>query len=147
MTDSFLTQLTEGFAQLLANEDTGFSWQADGVYADGETGIYVEVVPPDPDRVVVLTVTLLTADPTLANSAFNLQARTRASRDPREVYTMDDSIQDQLLGRYPITLANGVRVTTLKYVGGGSLGVDDNQRSQRSSNLQGVAYRPGPHRL
>jgi len=148
MSDSFTTQLIEGIAQLLAADpDGGLSWQSSGVYADGETGIYVLAVPQSPDRIVSLSPAPMKASPTLSDSMFNLQTMSRSTgQDPRDVFALDDAVQNVLLGNYPLTLATGVRIGSLQYIGGASGGQDDNNRWLWASRYQLSVHRPGPHR-
>jgi len=145
---SFTTDVGEGFAQLLAAGVSGLAWQTSGTYATNVTGIYIAVVPPNPDRIVTLTVYGLGDDATYADSSAGLQVRTRsAGQDPRDAYTLDDAIADVLLGRYPLTLPNGIHVQTLMRTSSTPLGEDDNQRWEHSSNYGLELYRPGTHRL
>lgn len=145
---SFLGQLVEGFAQLLAAESIGLTYNASGVYTADQTGIVAMAVPDKPNRIVVLTPYPLGDDPSLSNSTVGLQVRSRsAGQDPRDVFTLDDSIADALLGRFPLTLPTGVRVNTLVRTSATSMGMDDSQRWGWSSNYRLTVYRPGAHRL
>ena len=145
---SFTTDVGEGFAQLLAAEVTGLAWQTTGTYAANVTGIYIAVVPPTPNRIVTLTVYGLGDDAAYAESTTGMQVRTRsAAADPRDVHDLDDAIADALLGRYPMTLPNGIRVETLIRTSATPLGQDDNQRWEHTANYSLGLYRPGAHRL
>lgn len=144
---SFTDDVLSGFAVLLAGASIGLSWDAAGVYSAGQTGVMILAVPPDPARVVALGMTWMNADPAQAISRGELQVRSRGvGADPRDVFILDDSIQDVLLGNYPLTLATGVRVSTVALLGGGSLGQDENQRWGWSSNYVLDVYRPSTHR-
>lgn len=145
---STTTDIGEGFAQLLAAEVTGLAWAPTGAYATNVTGIYIEVVPPTPNRIVTLTVYGLGDDGAYADSTVGLQVRCRsAGHDPRDVHDLDDAIADVLLGRYPLTLPNGITVQTLIRSSATPLGQDDNQRHEHSSNYTAGLHWPGTHRL
>lgn len=110
--------------------------------------MYAMSVPQSPDRVVTLSPVLLSADATQAMSVMELQVRSRsAGEDVSDVWALDDSIASVLLGNFPLTLSTDVRVSTLVFQSGGSLGQDGNQRWMWSSNFLLNVYRPGPHRL
>lgn len=146
---TFLTDLCEGVAQLLADAGVGV-WSASGVFTAEQTGITVMAVPPAPSRLITLTPYPLGDAPTLADSTVGLQIRTRsAGADPRDVLALDDAIADQLLGNYPLRLSTGVQIGTLTRTSAVSLGQDDATppRWGWSSNYRLTVYRPGPHRL
>jgi hypothetical protein len=138
----------EGFAQLLASLGTGLTWRANLAYVAGETGIYPMSLPAaTPNRAVALAPYPLSADPTLSQSEIGLQVVSRgAANDYRDVWLIDDAVQKALLGLYPITLANGVRVEALQWTSGGSMGLDDSQRCKWSSNFTVRTYRPSTNR-
>lgn len=147
----FLTDLCEGFAQLIATDADpaqNLAWLTAGVYPSGKTGIYIAHVPPDPNRIVTLTAYGYGDDATYGDTAAGLQVRSRsAGADPRDVYALDDAVADVLLGRYPMTLPTGVYVQTLARSSSTSLGMDDDQRWSHVSNFDLSLNRPGPHRL
>jgi hypothetical protein len=89
-------------------------------------------------------------DPTLRQSIVGLQVRTRgAGEDPREPRNLNDAIADRLLGRYPLTLPNGIRVTTIERTSAVSLGQEDggDRRWSYVSNYRLTAYNPTTHPL
>lgn len=144
---SFTDDVLSGFAVLLAGSSIGLTWQPSGVYTASQSGITLLAVPADPARIVALGMTWMNADPSQAISRGELQVRSRGvDADPRDVFLLDDSIQDVLLGNYPLTLSTGVRVSTVALLGGGSLGQDENQRWGWSSNYVLDVYRPTAHR-
>ncbi len=144
---SFSTDLVEGYARLLAAAGIGLSWSASGIYPAGQTGIFVLTVPQTPNRLVAVGITWMNADPSQAISRGELNVRSRsAAADPRDVFTLDDSVQNVLIGNYPLTLPTDVRVSSLAFLGGGSLGQDSNQLWGWSSNYVLDVYRPTPHR-
>lgn len=148
---SFLTDLSEGFAQLIAADTDAAQnivWQPSGVPPNGKTGIFIAHVPPDPNRIITLTCYALTDDATYADSTFGLQVRARSvGADPRDVYALDDAVFDVLAGKWPMTLPNGLHIVTLTRTSSTSLGLDDAQRWSHVSNYTAEAHRPTPHRL
>lgn len=146
-TTSPLIDFTEGWAQLLAERVDGLAWQSDGAYPADVTGIFVLAMPQKPARLVTLAPTLLGGDATLSMSTVGLQVRCRsAGADPRDVMALDDSISTQMLGLFPVTLPNGVRVSLLTDVDGSPMGQDDNQLWHWTHNWHMSVYRPSPNR-
>jgi hypothetical protein len=147
----FLTDLHEGFAQLLAadvNPAQNLAWQPSGAYPIDKTGIFIRHVPASPNRIVVLSSYGLSDDAVYADSDVGLQVRTRsAGEDPRDVDDLDEAIADVLLGRFPFTLTTGIRIVTLTRSSAAPLGQDANHRWERTSNFALGLHRPGPHRL
>jgi hypothetical protein len=147
----FLTDLHEGFAQILAAEvdaAQNLAWQSTGSYPTGKTGIFIRHVPDSPNRIVVLASYGLSDDAVYADSDVGLQVRTRsAGEDPRDVDDLDEAIADVLLGRFPFTLPTGIRIVTLTRSSAAPLGQDANRRWERTSNFALGLHRPGPHRL
>lgn len=161
---SYLTDLVEGFAQLLAAGNLGLVWSPSGVYTDGldygqgpygsgdfgtgGTAIVVMAIPQSPSRLVSLTPYLLGDNPTLSDSDAGLQIRSRsAAADPRDVFDLDDSIADFLLGNFPLLLPTGISVSTLVRSSAVSLGQDDSKRWEWSSNYALQLHRPSLHRV
>lgn len=146
---TFTVALVEGLAQLLADAGIGLAWRPSGVYGPGDgVPIFVLGVPQQPDELVTISPYPVSADGTLADSEIGVQVRTRCGPDPRRALTIDDRVQDVLLGNYPLTLpSSGVVVSTLIYANGGSLGQDDVQRWEWQSSFMLRVHRPGPHRI
>lgn len=149
---TFLSDFTEGFAQLLAAASIGLTYADE--YTPDQTGIGLMTWPlglpgADLDNAVALAPYPLVEDPTLGITTLGLQIRSRAAgRDPRAVWAIDDAIAGVLLGRYPLTLPTGVRINTLVKAGSpGSTGVDDSQRWTWLSNYVCSAMHPTAHRF
>jgi hypothetical protein len=144
---TFTNDFTVGFAQLLADAGIGLAWSDSADYAAGDTGIWVADAPLEVARAVILMPYPLTADPTLSQSLIGLQIRSRsAAADIRDAWALDDATQSALLGNYPLLLSTGVRVTSLRWTSGASLGVDDANHWSVVSNYAADTFRPGPHR-
>lgn len=122
---TFSALLIDGFAQLLADADAQFAWQPADAYSPSDTGIGRMAFPAQCKRAVAVGIYPLSADPTLSQSLIGVQFMSRSpSQDPRDVMSMDDSIQSTFLGLFPITLPTGLRVSSLVWNNGGSLGRD-----------------------
>jgi hypothetical protein len=139
----------EGFAQLLAAASIGLSWDPALSYTGEQTGIFIASMPPTPARCVVLTPYPIAASPTMSDSTEGLQIRTRsAAADVRDVWALNDAINNYLLGLFPIVLPNGVHVSSLMWTSGGSLGQEPSgaRRWEWSSNYTATVWRPSLHR-
>lgn len=138
---SFLTDYTEGFAQLIAarvDPALAVTWRV-GSYTAGELGIYLARVPTTPDRVITLTPIPTGAGSVLSGADVLLQTRYRAGPDVRDVWAIRDAVRAALTGAFPIRLPTGVYVSTLEFAYGGSLGMDDNQRFEWADNWRTTA--------
>lgn len=144
---AFTLGVAEGFAQLLADAGIGLAYNEDGDYTDDEVGIFLYRVPQKPFAAVTITPYLGTADPTQAQSSGSLQIRTRTGGDdPQPGMLIQDTIQNALLGLYPVTLPGGVRVTTLQLTASGPMGQDANNRWNFADTYRYSLYRPTAHR-
>ena len=145
---AYTRALVEGMAQLIASLDTGLTWRADFAYLDTETGLWPMVLPVDvPGHAVAIAPYPLTADPARAQSEIGLQFRIRTGGpDVRDAWAIDDRLQNQLLGRWPMTLPTGVHVGSLTWTSGGSLGQDEQNRWEWASNWAARLYRPSVNR-
>lgn len=145
----YLRGFVEGFAQVLAATVDGLSWDDTLTYPDGATGIYIASMPDTPDRVAVLTPYVVSHDAAMQDSQLGLQIRLRsAGTDVRDLWGLSDAISTQLLGLWPFTLPTGIRVTTLTYTSGTSLGREDSGRRRWTwaDNWHARVWRPSPHR-
>lgn len=146
---TFTEDFTEGWAQLLAANIAGLAWDPAQSYPAGVTGIFIASMPATPDRCVVLTPYPISADPTLQDSTIGLQIRSRSTGpDVRDVWRLDDAVNNYLLGLFPITLPTGVRVASLRFVSGTSLGQEPAgaRRWEWSTNFAATVWRPSLHR-
>lgn len=147
---TFTHDLLEGFALLLAGDVASpFTYSDTADYASDQLGLWLGPLPLDkPDRAVALMTYPLSADPTLSQAMTGVQFRSRGSRDGGvfDVMGIDDAIQNALGGRFPVTLPNGIRVPSLVWTSGTSLGQDDSHRWEWSTNFVAGVGRPGAHR-
>jgi hypothetical protein len=149
---TFETDLTSGLADLIVSEadpGMGLAWSPTADYTTNQVGIFDTVVPSAPDKILVLTVSGLGDDAVYADSDYNLQVRARgATPDVRPVRELvAGTVADILLGRFPVTLANGIVVPTVVRRYGAPMGVDAANRAEWSDNYLLGAYRPAAHRL
>lgn len=147
---TFTHDLLEGFALLLdADDGSPFTYSDTADYGADDLGLWLGTLPLDiPDRAVALMAYPLSADPTLSQAMTGVQFHSRGSRDGGvfDVMGIDDAVQNALGGRFPITLPNGIRVPSLVWTSGTSLGEDDEHRWHWTSNFTAGVGRPGAHR-
>jgi len=143
---SWTSDLLVGIAEYGAAHSGG-TWDPDGAYTAGQTGILLVFAPDSPDRIVVLTPTWTTEDGDDGDVLQGLQIRTRGDRnDPMSTLNLRDVWRDCLdgLGNDGITLIGGVTVSDITHIPGAgvSLGIDASQRLEWSDNYQIRAARP-----
>lgn len=113
------------------------TYRADGSpYTPSETGIYFNDMPPDPDRVVVLTAYSASSDqPEITLGERRIQVRTRGfSNDVFDADVLSDAIFDVLHGLANQTYGS-VHVVQVLRISAMTLGMDDPQRRwMRSDN-------------
>lgn len=149
MTDStaFLSDLTVGWAQMLDAADLGITWRPTGDYEPTEVGIGLLSLPLSLGKAIALAPYPLTDHPTLRITEVGMQIKMRAaSTDPREVWDLDSTISNYLLGNYPMNLPTGVRINVLESGSSGSLGIDASDRPLWVHNYPLTLFRPTPHR-
>lgn len=146
---TFTRDLAVGFARLIADAGIGLTWDESLQYDPGDTGVFIASMPATPNRVVVVTPYPLTNDPTFSDSELGVQFRSRsAGADVRDSWALDDAINNVLLGLFPVTLPTGIRVQSLVWSSGASLGQEDGgaRRWTQVSNYTANVHRPSLHR-
>ena len=141
--------LLEGLAQLLADADVG-TYRADGsAYLADEVAITLGALPQQPANALALAIYDTQDHPTLADSTVSVQVRSRAAGTtvgPTD--DLADAAWAVLQGRGPVTLPNGVRVSTgPSRVNSAPLGQDNGGRWERVDSYTLTVYQPAPHRL
>lgn len=143
----YTDDLLVGLAQLLAEDPAIGVWKPDEPYADDEVGIVLGRLPQSPDAGIALAAYSVTDDPVHADTTTGVQIRLRtASEGSGPTDDLADLIYDRLHGRWAFEL-NGIRVQWARRTSGAPLGVDQNQRRERSDNYYFDTWRPAPHRL
>lgn len=138
----YTKQLLDGLAQLIADQGLA-TYRPDGVYAEGETGITFSVMPDTPDRVLCLTAYPVDDGP-LADITTAVQARMRASRDPRDLDDLADDLRDLLHNREHFALGL-IHVNAAWRQSQAPMGQDAHGRMELSANYYFRTVRPGPH--
>lgn len=142
----FTTDLLEGLAGVLMEAGVG-DWAPGGVYAAGDTGIYLGASPPEPERAIVLA--SYGVDDNVANShvTVGVQVRTRAGKDPRQVQDLDDAVFAALHGLTYQTFG-AAHLIQMWRRSNASLGQarDGTDRWERTSNYYADAVHATPHR-
>lgn len=142
---SWTSDLLTGIAERLAAAGVG-TWTPSGTYTSGQTGIFIAVMPPGPadgsgDRCIVLT----DYDPDGGNSsgdvAPRVQVRCRGTRnDPFSAIDLASDVRDVLDGLASVTFGQVV-VSQINHASGTPLGIDGNDRHERSDNYDVQARR------
>jgi hypothetical protein len=142
-------KLRAGLAALLHAEGAA-TWTPTGTVSISANPppVFDSVYPDKPDVAAALATYPAGGDePTLSGSMIMVQVRTRTSlTDVAAGDDLDDAIGKCLLGNYPLTLANGVVVSTLIRTSGTPIGRDAAGRMERTSNYRLLVHDPGTHR-
>lgn len=140
------TQLVAGLAEFTAAAGIG-AWSPTGAYDPGVIGIYDSVIPENVDRLITLTPYGVSADPVLSDDVIGVQVRTRLpDGDPRPVRDLDGRIFDLWQGATNLSLATGVRVGSLSWQSGSTLGQDVNLRWNWTANYYAMLWHPSTNR-
>jgi hypothetical protein len=136
------SSIVTGLAEFLAAEGLGV-FRPDGVYADGETAIYLHRMPESPDKAYAIT-PYPVEDTGLTDVTDGLQIRMRAGPDPSEVLDMADAVRD-LLHMRENTLVGGVRLSLIWRDSQAPMGQDPHGREELTSNYYARSNRPSAH--
>jgi hypothetical protein len=141
---SWSTVLMDGLAQHLENQDVG-TFHSTGVgYTTAQVGIVFDVVPANPDRVIVLSLYDERGEPTQGDVDVYVQVRVRGDRDPRTALALDDAVYDAWQN-LPRSLLGGTVVAGIFRESRAYMGVDANGRHERSSNYRIPTHHPTAH--
>jgi hypothetical protein len=143
---SWTSDLLIGIAEHLHAEGVG-TWTPTGVYASGQTGIYIAVMPPGSttssshDRAIVLTDYDPNGGTTGGDTSMRLQVRCRGLRnDPLSAIAIKDAVRLALEGLDAVQFG-AVTVSGINHLTGTPMGIDANQRHERSDNYEILARR------
>jgi hypothetical protein len=140
---SWTSDLVGGLAQHI--EDAGLGvYRPDGsAYQAGEIAIVVGILPPVPDRLIVLTAYAATRPLGLADTSVSVQVRARGpAGDSRAAAAVLDPVHELLDGVRNLTLG-GVRVVQILHGSGPApIGLDSSNRPELTDNFTVQAERP-----
>lgn len=139
---TYTVDLAEGLADLLAAGSLAV-YRPDGLYGPGETGIYLGVSPPEPDRAVTLTAYPV-EDSDLTDAVTGVQVRLRAGRDTRDVDTLADALFGLLHNRSGYRV-RGIYVALSWRQSQAWIGQDTHGRMELSANYYLRTTRTAPH--
>lgn len=143
--DGYEVDLVKGIGQYLAARGHGV-WRDDGVYADGETAIVLDVMPQKPDNAIVLAPYGVADDPSQADTITGLQVRTRAAgRATAPVRAMTANLFLELHGRTGLLLSTGLQVVQILRQSTVSDGQDENGRWSVIQNFYCDLHVPAMH--
>lgn len=140
---SWTVDLLTGIAEQLHAAGVG-AWNPDGIYTPDQTGIVLDVVPSQPDRVITLAVYLDRPVPGLTDVTAAVQVRMRAGRDPRDLADLAEAVYDVLHESGPHEWESAY-VSRMWRDSIARLGTDANQRLERADNYYLHSNRPSPH--
>lgn len=142
----FTSNLLLGLAVYLQGAGLG-TWSASGAYSSGQTGIRLGDMPPEPDRLIVLTAYPVSDDPSLSDSEIGVQIRTRWSAgDKQSVDDLSDALFDLLHGKRALLLSTGVTIGQCYRQSASPLGQDALLRWENVSNYYASVWLPSTNR-
>jgi hypothetical protein len=152
MTDqpaAFEAQVLDGFALRCAGNDAAriplaYSTDPTVVYAEGETGISIDVWPEVPGDSVTLTDYTVSDDPTLSDSVVGVQVTIRSVSRDRVKYISADLFD--LFHNAPRGMLGTVTLVAAWRSSGTNLGQDSNDRLGRTENYYLTVHRPSSNR-
>lgn len=107
-------------------------WNADAVYAAGQTGVFMKRMPAAPDRVVVLTAVSRGDDPSMPLGQIMLQVRGRGRpNQPLDVDDLLDSIFAVLHGSTDLPFGDMTVIQCNRRITA-PMGMDDAKRWERA---------------
>lgn len=115
-------------------------YDPDGIYAPTDTGIVWKVMPPAPDRVIVLNVygDTTSPDPALPGHLWRVQVRTRTPGHPADVDDLADALHTALTAHRQTW--GHLHVARCQRISYGQMGADANRRQERSDNYELITH-------
>lgn len=148
MTDGASVKLTRGIAALLDTAGVCSYVVSGPVGTTAHPPVFIGRYPDTPDICAALATYATGGDePTLSSSRLMLQVRTRGTvTDHTAGDNLDDAIAQQLMGRFPMTLASGLRIEIITRASSAPIGLDSAGRMERTTNYAVQIHDPGPYR-
>ena len=139
------TDLLVGLAEHLVDVVPDLAWRPSGpAYTAAEVGVVLGAMPPDPDRVVVLTAYPVSGSG-LSDVVQGVQVRCRGTRgSPTSPCDLDDAVYAVLHGAENLRLG-GVVVAHTRRASAAQLGPDANRRHETTSNYYLTTAHPSAH--
>ncbi|MEU2120000.1 minor capsid protein [Streptomyces sp. NPDC016459] len=145
MDDEF--DILDGLARYLA-ERSLVTYTSGGDLTDD---CFLELMPPEPDEAVVLTVYDDRAEPDslLPYDEPRVQVRVRGTADPRVSRRRCRAIRSALHGLGPVTLPDGTELilSVCLQADAASMGTDENGRHEHIANFRMEIHAPTAHRV
>lgn len=139
---TYTPDLVEGLADLLVDGALAV-YRTDAPYGPGETGIYLGVTPPEPDRAIAINAYPV-EDSDLTDAITGVQFRLRAGRDVRAVDALADGLFNLLHNREGY-LVRGLYVALTWRQSQAWIGQDVHGRMEITANYYARTTRPAPH--
>ena len=116
------------------------TYEPTGVYAAGDTGITIGVMPDVPDRCLCLT-PYAVEDTGTTDVTVGVQIRVRAGRDPRDAEQLGDAVYELLHNARGYQLGAAYVAVSWRQ-SQASLGQDEKGRTELAANYYMAATRP-----
>lgn len=139
---TYTTDLVEGHADLLVDGALAL-YRPGAVYGPTDTGIYLGVMPPDPDRAIAINAYPV-EDSDLTDAITGLQFRLRAGRDVRDVDALADDLFALLHNRQSYRV-RGIYVALTWRQSQAWIGQDTHGRMEITANYYARTTRSAPH--
>lgn len=126
-----MSDLIDGFAQLIADNDLGV-WNESGTYTASQTGIFRMFVAPSPDRILAISSVPMTANVALPMGSALVQIRGRGNaNNPDDVNELLDPILQLVTGLTNQTMGS-THIVQVQFQSSAPLGMDQNFRWERA---------------
>lgn len=139
---SYTTDLVEGLADLVTGEALAV-YRPAAAYDPQETGIYLGVMPPEPDRAIAINAYPV-EDSDLTDAITGVQFRLRAGFDVRQVDALGDSLFALLHNRRAYRV-RGIYVALSWRQSQAWIGQDTHGRMELAANYYARTTRSAPH--
>lgn len=153
MATGIQSRLRAGLAEWLAGQGV-VTWSPTTPLGTGSITpppLFDTSYPDSPDVAVCLTTYYTGGDGKASDitSWMQLQVRTRGRRDgpSTDADDLDDAIAQQLLGHWPWTLPNGVRISLVEHTSSTPIGRDAAGRFERTTNWSIRVADPSTYRV
>lgn len=141
---SFTADLFDGMAAVIDSVSAA-TYRATGTYQFGEIPILHKTVPEKPDQCLALTFYSVADGEELDVDVVGMQLRTRSAVGSPDCDSLLDDIFAALHGATRLEV-NGIHVNLIERNSSLLLGLDQNQRHERSDNYYLTLQRPTQHR-
>ena len=141
---SFTSDLFTGMATAIADQSSA-AFRATGTYLSTEIPIVHKTMPDRPDRCIAITFYPVDDGDFIGTDVLGMQVRERSAKGHPDCDTVLDEIFDALQNAAHFT-ANGIRINLVERNSSLPMGLDQNQRQERSDSYYLTLERPTTNR-